>query len=77
MECKKQNVVARSSAETEFRYMALGICELLWLKIILEDLKIPWETPMSLYGDNKCAINIANNPLQHDHTKHMRLIDTS
>ena len=63
MECKKQNVVARSSAETEFRYMALGICELLWLKIILEDLKIPWETPMSLYGDNKCAINIANNPL--------------
>ncbi|KAL6312887.1 hypothetical protein AAG906_025745 [Vitis piasezkii] len=60
-----------------FWYMALGICELLWLKIILEDLKITWETPMSLYGDNKCAINIANNPLQHDHTKHMRLIDTS
>ena len=37
---KKQNVVARSSAEAEFRAMALGVCELLWLKIILEDLKI-------------------------------------
>ena len=37
---KKQNVVARSSAEAEFQAMAQGICELLWLKIILEDLKI-------------------------------------
>lgn len=42
---KKQNVVARSSAESEFRAMAQGICELLWLKIILEDLKIRWEGP--------------------------------
>ena len=37
---KKQSVVARSSAEAEFRAMAQGVCELLWLKIILEDLKI-------------------------------------
>ncbi|XP_057514198.1 uncharacterized mitochondrial protein AtMg00810-like [Actinidia eriantha] len=40
---KKQNVVARSSAEAEFRAMAQGVCELLWLKIILEDLKIKWD----------------------------------
>ena len=32
---KKQNVVARSSAEVEFRAMAVGVCELLWVKIIL------------------------------------------
>lgn len=29
---------------------------------------------MRLYGDNKSAINIAHNPVQHDHTKH-RLTD--
>ncbi|KAK5845013.1 hypothetical protein PVK06_001165 [Gossypium arboreum] len=63
---KKQNVVARSIAEVEFRAMALGVCELLWLKIILEDLKIKWEGPMKLYCDNKSAINIAHNPVQHD-----------
>ena len=63
---KKQLVVARSSAEAEFRSMALGICELLWLKITLKDLKIKWETPMKLYYDNKSAINIAYNPVQHD-----------
>ena len=37
---KKQNVVERSSAKAEFRSMVLEIHELLWLKIILEDLKI-------------------------------------
>ena len=36
---KKQNVVVRSSAESEFRATAQGLCELLWLKIILDDLE--------------------------------------
>lgn len=53
--------------------MALGICELLWLKIILQDLKIEWNGPMKLYCDNKSAINIAHNPVQHDRTKHVEV----
>ncbi|WVZ15866.1 hypothetical protein V8G54_013432 [Vigna mungo] len=72
---KKQGVVAQSSAEAEFRAMAQGICELLWLKIILEDLRIKWEEPMKLYCDNKSAISIAHNPVQHDRTKHIE-VDT-
>ncbi|KAL8142992.1 LOW QUALITY PROTEIN: hypothetical protein V2J09_016024 [Rumex salicifolius] len=43
---KKQNVVARSSAESELRALTQGICELLW--IILGDLKIDWEGLMTL-----------------------------
>ena len=35
---KKQNVVTRSSAEAEFRGMALGLCEALWLRLLLQDL---------------------------------------
>ncbi|RVW18591.1 Retrovirus-related Pol polyprotein from transposon RE1 [Vitis vinifera] len=35
---KKQNVVACSSVETEFRGMALGLCEALWLSLLLQDL---------------------------------------
>lgn len=35
---KKQNVVARSSVEIEYRGMTLGICEALWLKFLLQDL---------------------------------------
>ncbi|RVW46787.1 Retrovirus-related Pol polyprotein from transposon RE1 [Vitis vinifera] len=67
---KKQNVVARLSAESEFRAIAQGLYELLWLKIILNDLRIKWDGPMKLYCDNKSAINIAHNPIQHDRTKH-------
>ena len=60
---KKQDVVAPSSDEAEFRTMAQGISELLWLKIILKDLKIKWEGPMKLYCDNKSTINIAHSPM--------------
>ena len=70
---KKQNVIARSSAKSEFQSIAMGVCELLWLKIILDDLKIRWEGPIRLYCDNKSTISIANNPVQHDHTKHIEV----
>ena len=64
-------MVARSSAETEFRAIAQRLCELLWLKIILDDLRIKWDGPMKLYCGNKSAINIVHNPIQHDMTKHI------
>jgi hypothetical protein len=70
---KKQSVVARSSAEAEFRAMAHGICELLWLKILLKELGYDCNESMSLYCDNKAAINIAHNPVQHDRTKHIEI----
>ena len=37
---EKQSLVSRSSAEVKFHSMAQEVCELLWLKIILQDLKI-------------------------------------
>ena len=58
---KKQNVVAWSSAKAKFRAMAQGVCELLWLKIILKDLKVKWDGPMKLYCDNKSTTSIAHN----------------
>ena len=53
--------------------MELGVCELLWLKIILEDLKIIWKGLMKLYCDNKLAIDIAHDPVQHYHTNHVEV----
>jgi len=70
---KNQNVVARSSAEAKFRVMAQGVCELLWMKIILDNLKIKYEAPMGLTCDNKSAISIAHNLIQHDRTKHVEI----
>ena len=37
--CKKQSVVAQSSAEAEFQAIALGACEGLWLKHVMEELR--------------------------------------
>jgi len=70
---KKQHVVARSSAKAKFRVMAQGVCELLWMKIILDYLKIKYEAPMGLECHNKSAISIAHNPVQHDQTKHVEI----
>jgi hypothetical protein len=70
---KKQNVVARSTAEAEFRAMAHGICEVLWLKIILLELGLFHGKPLMLYCDNKAALDIANNPVQHSRTKHIEI----
>ncbi|WMV42737.1 hypothetical protein MTR67_036122 [Solanum verrucosum] len=68
---KKQKVVARSSAEEEFRGMANGLCELLWIKNVLKDLGIECTGPMNLFCDNKAAIQIAQNPVQQ--TKHVEI----
>ncbi|XP_020419495.1 uncharacterized protein LOC109949168 [Prunus persica] len=59
---KKQNVVSRSSAEAEYRGMAHGVCELLWIKRLLTELGFKPEKPMELHCDNKAAIDIAHNP---------------
>nr|KYP35648.1 Retrovirus-related Pol polyprotein from transposon TNT 1-94 [Cajanus cajan] len=70
---KKQDRVSRSSAEAEFRALAQGMCEGLWMKIILDDLKIKVDNPVQLYCDNKSAMSIAHNPVQHDRTKHIEI----
>jgi hypothetical protein len=70
---KKQSVVARSTAEAEFRSMASGLCELMWLRILLMELKLFNNSPLRLYCDNQAAINIVNNPVHHDRTKHVEI----
>jgi hypothetical protein len=70
---KKQSMVARFSAEAEFRAMAHGVCEILWLKILLKELGFDSKDSLRLYCDNKAAISIAHNPIQHDQTKHVEI----
>ena len=44
----KQTFMTRSSAEAEFRVVAQVICELLWLTLLLEELKVEKSQPMKL-----------------------------
>ena len=70
---KKQNVVSRSSAESEYRAMAQTAAELMWVRTVLHDLQVKVSSPMTMMCDNKAATYIANNPVFHERTKHIEV----
>ena len=53
--------------------MAQELSEMFWTKNLLEELKILKTSCVNVWCDNKSAINIANNPVQHDRTKHVEI----
>lgn len=53
--------------------MAHDVCEVIWLRSILDVLKVEFDKQMRLFYDNKSAISIAHNPVQHDRTKHVEI----
>ena len=66
-------MISRSNVEAEFRSVAHGICEVLWIKRLLRELKIFNQLPMKVYCDNKAAILIAHNPVLHDRIKQVEV----
>ena len=59
-------MVTCNSAKVEFRAIAQGICEVIWLERLMGDLRIPLTQPTRVYNDSKSAISIVKNPIQHD-----------
>ena len=49
------------------------MCELLWLRSLLTEIGYPPSVATNLYCDNRAAIQIAQNPVQHDQTKHVEI----
>ena len=70
---KKQNVVAKSSTEAEFRALSKGIDEAMWIKYILDDLKIMYESSIIIRCDNKSAISLTHDPVNHDRSKYVNI----
>lgn len=66
---KKQSLVARSSAEAEYRGL---VAELLWVQSLLRELKIKFH-PSVLLCDNQSAVFIARNLVLHSGTKYLEL----
>ena len=66
-------MVSLSSAEAEFRGIARGLTEVLWLKKLLTEIGVRIQSTCRLMCDNKAAISISENPVQHDRTKHIEI----
>ncbi|XP_066367989.1 uncharacterized mitochondrial protein AtMg00810-like [Miscanthus floridulus] len=68
---KKQAAVSRSSTEAELRALATTTAEIVWLRWLLADFGISCDAPTPLLCDNTGAIQIANDPVKHELTKHI------
>ncbi|WCJ44342.1 Retrovirus-related Pol polyprotein from transposon RE1 [Euphorbia peplus] len=69
---KKQTSVALSTAEAE--YVAAGSCvsQMLWIKQQIADYGVIPGT-ITIYCDNKSAIDLSKNPIQHSRMKHVHI----
>jgi hypothetical protein len=46
---------------------------MLWVRNLLSELKVLKAGHVNVWCDNTSAISIANNPVQHDRTKHIEI----
>ncbi|KAK6117407.1 hypothetical protein DH2020_048863 [Rehmannia glutinosa] len=70
---KKQHVVSRSSAESEYRSLADTAADIVWLHSLFQELGIHFESPSVIWCDNVSAAALASNPVFHARTKHIEI----
>lgn len=70
---KKQVVTVKSSDEAEYRVVAHGCYELIWLKTLLSKMGFKQNEPIKLHSTGNSTIKLAKNPVCHERTKHMEV----
>lgn len=70
---KKQHTVSRPSSEAEYHALANTTCESVWLKFLLHDFNIPINKSITIYHDNRSALQITTNPIFLERTKHIEM----
>ncbi|CAL2246906.1 unnamed protein product [Prunus armeniaca] len=56
---KKQNVVSQSSTGFEYRGIAQGVCEILWLRWLFTEIRFRLDAATKLYCDSQSTFQIA------------------
>ena len=70
---KKQQTVARSSTEAEYRSVAATAAELCWIRSLLSELCITLLHTPVIYCDNIGATQLSSNPVFHSRMKHVAI----
>nr|GEX93331.1 putative ribonuclease H-like domain-containing protein [Tanacetum cinerariifolium] len=68
-----QQMIITPVAQAEFRGIAKGVAEALWIRKLLSEVGYPPKEVTRIMCDNKAAIQISKNPVQHDRTKHVEI----
>lgn len=69
----KQEVVSRSSAESEYRSLANLSTDVIWLKAVCDEIGVSIAGTPKLWCDNTSAIALAANHVFHGRTKHIEV----
>ncbi|XP_058754130.1 secreted RxLR effector protein 161-like [Vicia villosa] len=70
---KKDPVVTLSSCEAEYIVVSLCACQATWVMNLVEEITIKDHGAISTKVDNMSSINLANNPIAHGRSKHIRM----
>ncbi|KAG7599793.1 Retrotransposon Copia-like N-terminal [Arabidopsis suecica] len=67
---KRQESVARSSTEAEYRTLSDTAAEMSWITAVLKQIGLPQEKIPEVYCDNLSAVYLSANPVLHTRSKH-------
>jgi histone deacetylase 1/2 len=70
---RKQPTVSRSSTEAEYKALANGTAEAVWIQSVLTELGVRQSRPPVLWCDNLGATYLSANPMFHARTKHIEI----
>ena len=70
---KLQTTVSTSSMQSEYQALYAGMQELVWLRGVMSELKLPACEPTPFFLDSQSAEDLALNPVFHKRSKHIAI----
>mgnify|MGYP002654744487 CR=1 FL=1 len=69
--CRKQDIIALSSAESEFVAITETCKELMWIKSVIQELNVSQKTPITVMTDSQSCIALIENQKFSNRSKHI------